>query len=114
MKPTSPGFSHCSEVRLPWMATPGLRPSRADRSAGRAGTATASDAAEASSETAPPPPGGGSEWIRRDPQTLILGDPALGIGLGRESGRGLRQRAGSDNFDGEAIVFAMDDPIVCI
>ena len=88
--------------------------SRARCSAARARTATAGDVAEASSEPAPAPPGGGSERIRRDPQTLILSDPAPGIGFRGKSGRGLRQRAGSGDFDREAIVFAFDNPIVCV
>jgi hypothetical protein len=60
---------------------------------------------------APAPSRRGAERIGGGPQPFILCDPPFGRRLGRKTCRCLRKRPNPDDFDSEAIVLAVDDPI---
>ena len=53
-----------------------------------------------------------SKWIDGIPQALVLGNPVGRLHLGREPGGGLSKRANAQDFDSEAVIFTMKDPVV--
>lgn len=59
----------------------------------------------------PPPSRCRGERIADGAEALVLSDPAFRRGFGGEARGGLRQRPDPDDFNGKAVVFAMNDPI---